>query len=335
MKSLPIGSTFSALLQDYFCERLIAQRHASSGTVATYRDTFRLLLRFLQNRPRKPPVAVTVTDLNSRTILAFLDHLERDRHNTARTRNARPATIRSFLHYVAQREPASLRNVERALAIPFKRYDRRVVGYLTRPEIEALIDAPDPTTWSGRRDRVMFELLYNTGARVSEILGITRADISLGARATVLLHGKGRKERTLPLWSRTRTHLKAWFGEIRNDPSTPLLPNRSGARMTRSGVAARLREAVTLARTRCVTLRNRTLSPHVLRHTTAMHLLQSGVDLTVIALWLGHESPETTHIYLEADLAMKRRALDRLRSPDSPTHRFRPSDKLLAFLDRL
>lgn len=335
MKPIPSTSTFSALVQDYFSDRLIAQRDASGCTVAAYRDAFRLLLRFMQIRLHKPPVAITLDDLSSRVILAFLDYLEKERHNTVRTRNARLAALRSFLHYVAQREPALLANVERVLAIPFKRYDRSMVGYLTRPEIQAVIEAPDPATWSGRRDRVMFEVFYNTGARVSEIVALNRADIGLGARATILIHGKGRKERSLPLWSRTRRHIKSWLAEIPNDRVAALFPNRNGTRLTRSGIETRLSDAVAVARTRCATLRGRQISPHVLRHTTAMHLLQSGVDITVIALWLGHESPETTHMYIEADLAMKRRALSRLRSPTSATQPFKPSDTLLAFLDRL
>ena len=335
MKPIPSVSTFPTLVQDYFSDRLIAQRDASGCTVAAYRDAFRLLLHFMQIRLHKPPVAITLNDLSSRLILAFLEYLEKERHNTVRTRNARLAALRSFLHYVAQREPALLANVERVLAIPFKRCDRPMVGYLTRPEIQAVIEAPDPATWSGRRDRVMFEVFYNTGARVSEIVALNRADIGLGSRATALIRGKGRKERSLPLWSRTRRHIKSWLAEIPNDPAVALFPNRNGTRLTRSGIETRLSEAVAVARTRCATLRGRQISPHVLRHTTAMHLLQSGVDITVIALWLGHESPETTHMYIEADLAMKRRALSRLRSPALAMKPFKPSDTLLAFLDRL
>lgn len=327
-----VETPFPTLLQDFFCERLIKQQNASPRTVASYRDSFRLLLRFAHDRTRRSPSDLTVDDLDAPLLLAFLDHLEKERRNSIQSRNARLAAIRSFLKYVALREPAALPAIQRALAIPFKRFDRAVVEHLSRDEIGALLDAPNPATWSGRRDRVMLETFYNTGARVSEIIGLRVRDLlGVGLR----IHGKGRKERTVPLWRRTKTHLQQWLRQVSPDPEWPLFPNRAGGRLTRSGVEARLRAALATATARCPTLSRRRVSPHTIRHTTAMHLLQSGVDITVIALWLGHESPTTTHRYMEADLAMKKRAIDKVQEPAVPAARFRPSDRVLAFLESL
>jgi site-specific recombinase XerD len=327
-----VGSSFPALLRDFFCERLINQQNASPRTVASYRDSFRLLLRFAQEQTRRPPTDLTVADLDAPLLLAFLDHLEKKRRNSIQSRNARLAAIRSFLKYVALREPTALPSIQRGLAIPFKRFDRAVVEHLSRDEIEALLDAPDPATWSGRRDRVMLQTFYNTGARVSEIIGLRVGDL---LSDSLRIHGKGRKERAVPLWRRTKTQLKQWLRHVSPVPESPLFPNRAGGQLTRSGVDARLRATVVAARARCPTLGQRRVSPHTIRHTTAMHLLQSGVDITVIALWLGHESPTTTHRYMEADLAMKRRAIEKVKTPAVPAVRFRPTDRVLAFLESL
>jgi integrase/recombinase XerD len=333
--SATASPTFAPVLQRFFVERLGQQRNASPHTIASYRDTFRLLLPFAAARLRRPPSAFALTDLDAPLLLAFLDHLEGTRHNSIRTRNARLAALRSFMRFAGFHEPRALPVVQRVLAIPSKRCHQLVLGYLSREELNAVVAAPDPATWSGQRDRVMFATFYNTGARIAEIIAITVSDLHLGSTATVHLRGKGRKERTVPLWKTTATDLRAWLPRITSAPAAPLFPNRGQFPLTRSGVEARLRRAVRTATITCPTLRGRHISPHTFRHTTAMHLLQAGVDLAVIALWLGHESPDTTHRYLEADLAMKERALQRLPPPLRSARRFRAPDGLLQFLDTL
>ena len=326
---------FAALLQDYFCQRLIAQRDASPATVASYRDTFRLLLRYARDRIRKKPTELELVDVDAPLVLGFLAHLESERGNCPRTRNARFAAIRSFLQFAALKCPASLPSIQRVLAIPMKRFDRRVLGFLSRDEVTAIIAAPDCTTWAGRRDYAMLTTLYNTGARVSEIAGACVADLSIDRRRSLRVHGKGRKERVIPLWPSTCRILSSWLRETKASSDAPLFPARGGARISRSGIEDRLAGAVAKATASHPSLRGRRISPHTLRHTTAMHLLQSGVDVTVIALWLGHESPATTHVYIEADIAMKKRALDKLVEPRARTKKLAPSDALLAFLDGL
>jgi site-specific recombinase XerD len=332
-----LSPDFPTLVRDFFCQRLLAQRNVSPQTIAAYRDTFRLLLRFLQREGRTDPAALTLSELDAPLVMAFLDHLERDRHNAIRTRNARLVAIRSFFQYATGRDPANLPTIQRVLAIPQKRCDRPLLGFLTREEIEAVLAALDLTTWSGRRDQALLATLYNTGARVSEAVGLRVADLSgAGDReATLHLRGKGRKERLVPLWKNTARLLAAWVASNSLGLEAPLFPNRGGVRMTRSGVAQRLRLAVDRAATTCPSLRVKRISPHTLRHTTAMHLLQSGVNITVIALWLGHEDPTTTHRYVEADLSMKRRALATLSEPSPRTPRVAPSGALLAFLEGL
>lgn len=325
----------SQLLQDFFCQRLLAQRQASPQTVASYRDAFRLLLQFAHDRIRKAPTALSLEDLDAPLILGFLNHLEVQRGNSVRTRNARLAAIRSFMHFASFQTPASLPAIQRVLAIPMKRCDRPLVGFLDRDEVAAILAAPDASTWSGHRDHVLFTTLYNTGARVSEVVAVRVNDIVLDRSPFVRLHGKGRKERVVPLWKRTATALRRWLRRTDLGPDSPVFPNRRGTPLSRSGVEDRLRTAVKIAQERCPSLRNRRVSPHSFRHTTAMHLLQSGVDLAVIALWLGHESPTTTHLYVEADLGMKQRALEKLQPPKSKGVRYRPDDRLLAFLDGL
>lgn len=327
--------TFAVLLQEYFCQRLIAQRDASPATVASYRDTFKLLLGYARDRMRKMPTDLVLADIDAPLVLAFLAHLERDRGNSPRTRNARLAAIRSFLHFAAVRCPTALPSIQRVLAIPAKRFDRRVLGFLTREEVAAIIGAPDSTTWAGRRDHAMLATFYNTGARVSEIAGARVVDLSTDRHRCLRVHGKGRKERVVPLWPSTCRILSSWLRETKSSSDAPLFPTRAGEHLSRSGIEGRLESAVARATTSCPTLRERRISPHTLRHTTAMHLLQAGVDMTVIALWLGHESPATTHMYIEADLAMKKRALDKLVEPRSRNRRLVPSDAILAFLDGL
>jgi site-specific recombinase XerD len=313
----------------------MTQRNVSARTVASYRDTFRLLLGYAEIRFKKCAAALAMADFDAPLVLAFLDHLERERGNSVRTRNARLAAIRSFIHYAAHQDPTSLPIISRVLAIPTKRFDQHVLGFLSRVEVEAVLATPDRSTWSGHRDQVMFTTLYNTGARVSEIIGLRRTDVEFDGARCVHIQGKGRKQRVVPLWSSTVARLKEWIARMEQGPGAPLFPNRDGRPLSRSGVEKRLRLAVAEAAKICPSLVGRRISPHTLRHTTAMHLLQSGVDMTVIALWLGHETPATTHLYVEADLTMKEQALKRVAEPPSGRLRYQAKDRLLAFLDRL
>jgi site-specific recombinase XerD len=335
MSRQPAAPGFAALVQDFFCQRLVQQQNVSARTVASYRDTFRLLLGFLRQRRRKQPTALALADLDAPTIAAFLDHLEKERHNSVRTRNARLAAVRSFLKYAALRDPAALPTIQRVLAIPMKRFARPALRFLARDEVAAILDAPDAATWSGQRDRMLFALLYNTGARVSEVIALRRADVALAPSRHVRVMGKGRKQRVIPLWESTAKSLRDWLGRAGEEPEAWLFPNRDGRPLSRSGVEKRLREAVRTAAGRCPGLKGKRVSPHTFRHTTAMHLLQSGVDISVIALWLGHESPVTTHHYIEANLAMKEEALSKLEEVAPQEVRYRATDKLLQFLEDL
>jgi site-specific recombinase XerD len=324
------------LVQRFFTEHLTHHRAVSPRTVAAYGDTFRLLLQFAERHTGKSPTNLKLIDLDAKLVLAFLDHLERDRKNGARSRNARLAALRSFLKYAAHHDLSALGIIEQALAVPMKRFDRPMLGFLTREEMQAILDAPDMTTWAGQRDHALFTMLYNTGARVSEIIDLRVKNLILDTSLAIHITGKGRKQRTVPLWRSTVTvmrDLKRRMGET--EDSAPLFPNRSGEAMSRSNVTQRLALAVEAAAEQHPQLLIRSISPHTLRHTTAMHLLQSGVDMSVIALWLGHESPSTTHMYLEADLAMKERALGRLQPPDRSAARYRPPDRLMQFLQGL
>ena len=326
------ASSFAALLQLFFTDFLVRQRALSPCTIAAYRDSFSLLLCFAQKRLGKSPVDLNIGDLTPDLISSFLDHLEDDRGNSVRSRNARLAAIRSFLKFVATRQVCILHTLEQVLAIPMKRFDRPILGFLSREVMGALLDA-QAQSWLGQRDRLLLGLLYNTGARVSEITGIKVEDISLTTTPWVRLRGKGRKQRTIPLWKTSVKDIKRWL--LVNPaltPQSPLLPTRDGTPMTRANVGLRLDLAVKAATAKHPELAKINVSPHTLRHTTAMHLLQSGVDISVIALWLGHESPSTTHMYIEADLAMKQRALSRLQQPELRPSSYRPPDALLKFL---
>jgi integrase/recombinase XerD len=326
---------FPTLLQQFFQRRLLTERGASAHTIASYRDTFELLLRYAERQTGQTASALTLADLDAPLVLAFLDHLEHERGNTPRTRNLRLTAIRSFMRYASLRDPAALPVAERVLAISPKRFDRPALDFLTREEVEALLTAPDPASWSGHRDAVLLAVLYNSGARVSELTGLRVADLLLDRAAALHLHGKGRKERVVPLWKRTASQLRGWLPRIDQSPDAPVFPNRAGKPMTRSGIEQRLRVAISKASARCPSLAARRISPHTLRHTTAMHLLQSGVDITVIALWLGHEDTATTHLYIEADLAMKEAALKCLDEPSLKPVRYKAPDQLLAFLEAL
>ena len=332
---LTVPAEFAGLVQRFFADRLIQQQNASPRTVASYRDTFRLLLSYAEREIGKPPAKLALSDFDASLVLNFLAHLETERHNTVRSRNARLAAIRAFANYVALQCPPALQLAQQILAIPMKRFERALLGYLSRDEVQAVLAAPDVTTWCGRRDRVMFALFYNTGARVSEMIGIRVADVTLAATSSVRLQGKGRKQRTVPLWKETAVEIRHWLKYADLRPDQPIVPTRKGLPMTRTNVADRLTLAITAASKQCPQIAGRKISPHTWRHTTAMHLLQAGVDITVIALWLGHESPVTTHGYVQADLAMKERALATIAPPEIKRKRYRPSDAVLKFLESL
>ena len=327
--------SFAALVHSFFSEYLTQQRAVSPCTVATYRDAFVLFLGFATEHLHRQLTAIRLDDLTPTLILAFLDHLERERGNTVRTRNARLAMLRTFLKFAGHRDVDALIVIEQALGVPMKRFDRPILGFLSREEMLAIIGKTG-ATWTSRRDHLLLHMLYNTGARVSEIIGVRVADVLLDGVACVHLHGKGRKQRTMPLWRSTAKAVRTW---LKLNPAlmttSPLLPNRDGHQMTRTNVAQRLALAVTAATPGMPSLRDRQISPHTIRHTTAMHLLQSGEPIEGIALWLGHESPTTTHQYTQANLAMKEKALAKLSDPDTKVGRFRASDSLLDFLKKL
>ena len=325
----------SQLLRDFFLDRLIRQRNVSKCTVAAYRDTFKLLVPFAADRLHRKPTDLTLSDLDVPVVLAFLDHLEQKRNNCTRTRNARLAAIRSFMRFASYRTTLDLPAIRRVLAVPMKACGRGPVDHLSRKEVQALLDAATPSSWSGHRDRILFETLYNTGARVSEVIAMNVADVHLGDYPQVRIHGKGRKDRIVPIWPETRTGIRRWLVRLAGSDVTPLFPARTGSRLSRSGVSSRLRVLETRAATGCPSLQRHRISPHLIRHTTAMHLLQAGVDLSVIAMWLGHESIETTHQYMEADLNLKRRALESVEPPANSARRFRVDDPLLRFLESL
>jgi site-specific recombinase XerD len=334
MKNTP-QSHFANLVEEFFLDRLIRQRNSSPQTVAAYRDCFRLLFEFVREHRSKSTDRLVLADLDAPLVLAFLDHLEKVRKNSIRSRNARLAALRSFLRYACLKDPQSLATIQRTLAIPMKRHSRPQVGFLLREEVQAIINAPDPSTWAGQRDQALLATLYNTGARVSEAINIKIADAALDGSPTIRLHGKGRKDRTVPIWPATAIQLRRWLKRIDRVPDKPLFPTLSGGLLTRSAVTDRVRRAVQAAVGKCASLARQRISPHTFRHTTAMHLLQSGVDITLVALWLGHESPVTTHIYVEADLKMKEAALKAVRPPSTKPIRYEPPDRLLRFLQEL
>jgi site-specific recombinase XerD len=332
MKGQP---TFAALLESFFTQRLMQQRRASAHTVASYRDTFRLLLRFIQTRLHKAPSTLWLEDIDAPLVVAFLDEMEKTRAVTARTRNLRLTAIHSFFRYVAFEAPMYAAQIQRILAIPAKRFHRALVPFLSRQEVDALLAAPDQRTWSGRRDHALILLAVQTGLRLSELTGLRQEDLYVGTGAHVRVLGKGRKERCTPLSKSTRAVLAAWLKEPLRSPDQPLFPNARGGRLSAHGVHYLLAKHVTAATAACPSLKHKRVSPHVLRHTTAMDLLHEGNEQTVIALWLGHESIETTQVYLDADLEMKQRILDKTTPPNGRPGRYRPDDKLLAFLKSL
>jgi len=327
--------TLSPLLQSFFTDRLMSQREVSPHTIASYRDTFRLLLTFAEEQLNKLPSKLTLDDLNAPFIGAFLEYIESSRHNGARTRNLRLTAIRSFFQYAAFQEPERSALIQRVLAIPSKRHERPLIDFLTHPEILALLATPNSTTWTGRRDRALLMLAIQTGLRLSELIRLRCSDIVLGSGAHVRCYGKGRKERCTPLTKQTVGVMKAWLQERNGSESDVVFPNARGSQLSPDGVQYLLAKHVAQARKTCPSLEAKRVSPHVLRHTAAMELLQSGVDHSVIALWLGHESPETTHIYLQADLTLKEKILEKTKPLNVKASRYRPSDKLLHFLNSL
>ncbi len=323
------------LLEAFFTDRLMNQRQASPHTIASYRDTFRLLLQFAQQRLHKAPSALALEDFKAPFIAAFLDHLEKDRGNSARTRNVRLAAIHSFFRYVALEEPTRSAMIQRVLAMPTKRYDRKPLEFLTQEEVDAIVAAPDLATWLGRRDRTLLLVDAQTGLRVSELIGLQCQNVVLGTGAHVRCHGKGRKDRCTPLSDEAVATLRVWLRERNGDPTDPLFPSSRGGPLSRDAVEYLLKKHVATARQQCPSLENKHVSTHVLRHSKAMDLLQHGADRTVIALWLGHESVETTQIYLHSNLELKRKALAKAAPFSGRFPRYRPDARILAFLKSL
>ncbi|MFN7998419.1 MAG: site-specific integrase [Bryobacteraceae bacterium] len=326
---------FPALLQSFFTTRLMTQRRVSPHTIASYRDTFRLLLQFAQKKVHKTPSQLSMEDLDASLIGAFLDDLQTRRGNGPRSRNLRLTAVRSFFRYAALEAPGHAALIQRVLAIPNQRQPRAMVDFLTRPEIDALLAVPNRETWLGRRDHAFLLTAVQTGLRLSEMTSLRHEDVSLGAGAHVHCHGKGRKERCTPLAKPTVAALKAWIREQGREDSKTLFPSARGGRLSAVGVQHMVARHVAVAGAICPTLRKKRVSPHVLRHAAAMELLQAGVDRAVIALWLGHESVETTQIYLDADLALKEQVLAKTKPLKSKAGRYRPDDALLAYLKTL
>ena len=328
-------SSLAPTLQAFFTDRLAKQRQASPRTIAAYRDTFRLLLGFMQTHLSTAPSALQWDDLDAPVIVAFLNHLETERNNCVRTRNARLAAVRSLFKYAALLHPEHAALIQRVLAIPQKRFDKAIVSFLTSSEVDALIAAPDQGRWEGRRDRALLVVAFQTGLRVSELTGLNCGDVVLGTGAHVRCQGKGRKQRATPLTSPAGAVLGAWMKERAGQPGDPLFCTRTGRRLSRDAVELRVATHTATAAKQCPALLEKTLTPHVMRHTSAMSLLRAGVDTSVIALWLGHEDVRSTQIYLHADLTIKEQALARTTPASVAPGRYRPTDKLLAFLESL
>lgn len=328
-------STLPALLQRFFTDRLTAQLQASPNTIAGYRDTFRLLLRYASERRNRPPTKLRIEDIDAAVVGDFLTHVEKVRRNSARSRNTRLAAIRSFYRYVAMNEPEHALHCQRILAMPNKRYVRRTVDFIDRTEMDALLAAPDQSTWVGRRDRAILLLALQTGLRVSELINLDCSDVVLGTGAHVRCEGKGRKQRSTPLRRDAARTLEIWLKERSGNADEPVFPTIRGDRLSRDAVEHIVRKYTLTASRACASLAAKRVSPHVLRHSTAMDLLQNGVDRTVIALWLGHESVETTQIYMHADMRLKEKALARVASTTSRPGRYKPDDALLSFLEAL
>jgi site-specific recombinase XerD len=330
-----ISTSFPSLLQSFFTDRLLRQRQASPHTVAGYRDCFRLLLQFAKERLGKSPSQLQIEDLDAPFVGLFLDHLESNRKNSARTRNIRLGAIHSFFKYVALEEPAHALHCHRVLAVPNKRYERRPIEFLNREEIDALLAVPNRSLWVGRRDRTLLLVAVQTGLRVSELIGLNCQDVVLGTGACVRCLGKGRKLRCTPLRPETGKMLGAWLRERQGKPEDPVFASIRGDRLSRDAVEHLIAKYAHLAAKTCPSLKGKRVSPHVCRHAAAMDLLHHGVDRSVIALWLGHESPETTRMYLHADMRLKEQALSRTAPLGVKSGRYQPDDELMAFLEGL
>jgi site-specific recombinase XerD len=328
-------TALAPVLEAFFTRRLINEKGVSPHTIAAYRDTFRLLLAFAHDRTGTQPAALELEDLDAPLIAAFLDHLEHNRGNSPRTRNARLAAIHSLFRYAALRHPEHAALISRVIAVPTKRFERAIVTYLTPDEVDALLAAPDRERWIGRRDHALLTLAVQTGLRVTELATLRNHDMHLGTGPHIQVVGKGRKQRATPLTRQTVAVLRQWLKERGGRTEDPLFPTSRGRPLSRDAIALLTANHATTARRTCPTLKNKKVSPHTLRHTAAMNLLHAGVDSTVIALWLGHESVEATQIYLHADMQIKERALARTTPPDTPPGRYRPPDRLLAFLEAL
>jgi integrase/recombinase XerD len=328
-------ATLPTLVQQFFTDRLCTQMAASPNTIASYRDTFRLLLQFASEQTGKAPTQLTVEQVDVTLVGDFLVHVEDKRRNSARSRNARLAAIRSFFRFVAMKEPAHLLHCQKILAMPGKRYVRRTVEFLDRAEMNALLAAPDRSTWAGRRDHAILSVALQTGLRVSEIINLRRRDVVTGTGAHIRCDGKGRKERCTPLRQDITKVLDVWLRERGGMDDDPLFPTMRGTKLSRDALERLVHKHTSVALKRCPQLTGKRVSPHVLRHSTAMELLHHGVDQSVIALWLGHESVETTQMYMDADLRLKEKALARITAPESKPGRYRPDDSLLAFLEGL
>ena len=327
--------TFAPLLECFFTQRLMQQRQASTHTIISYRDTFRQFLKFVQTRLHKPPSRLSFEEIDAPLIVAFLDDLEKRRGISVRSRNLRLTAIHSFFRFAAFEAPAHSAQIQRVLAIPSKRYTRTLVPFLERVEVDALLAAPNRRTWSGRRDYAFILVAVQTGLRLSEMTGLKREDLVLGTGAHLRVIGKGRKERCTPLAKPTQAVLTAWLREPQRGTGQVLFPNAKGERLSVHGVQYLLNKHRLTASRACPSLCQKRVTVHRLRHTTAMDLLQSGVRRSVIALWLGHESVETTQIYLDASLAMKEQALAKTTPLQGRPGRYQPGDRLLAFLNGL
>lgn len=328
-------SALAPTLQAFFTERLIRQRQVSPHTIAAYRDTLRLLLRYAAERTGIPPSRLDFADLDAPLIGGFLNNLEQERGNSARTRNSRLAAIHSLFRFAALENPEHSDTIARVLAIPPKSCDHALISYLSDDEVDALLAACDQSTWTGRRDYAMLLLAIQTGLRISEFIGLNCSNVHFGAGAHVACHGKGRKDRITPLTTTTVSVLRRWLNERDSDPTTPLFPTWRGQPLSRDAIEHRITRYAGIAAERCPSLRSKRITAHVLRHTSAMRLLRAGVDTSVIALWLGHSSAETTQIYLHADLTLKEQALARTTAPNSKPGRYQPPDKILAWLEAL
>ena len=328
--------TVTALLQGFFIERLGRQLQASPETIASYRDAIMLLLLFAARKAKKPPARLTIDDLDAVTVGAFLDHLDNDRHNSTATRNARLAAIHSFYRYALPLVPERAHTASQVLAIPQRRYDRAIVSYLTAPEAEAVLAAPDRTTWFGRRDHALLLTAIQTGLRLSELTALRIPDVTTTTPgAAVHTTGKGRRERSTPLTRQTVAVLREWLREAGTQPTCPIFPTRQGTRMSADAVQRLVAKHAATAALACPSIATKHVTPHTLRHTAAMALMKAGVDTSVIALWLGHKSAVTTQIYLHADMTIKENALARVAQPTTTPGRYRPPDALMAFLERL